>query len=108
MLQWDKVETINGLTVYADDSSSTTWYALPNNPRFRVDNGKPVFKFIKYKLPIEHASGKKGGGFLICDVEFGLNEAEEAALREVLQERVDARWAASGAAGRPPTRRSGG
>ncbi len=107
MLQWDKVETINGLTVYADDSSNTTWYALPNNPRFRVDNGKPVFKFIKYKLPIEHASGKKGGGFLICDVEFGLTEAEETALREVLQERVDARWAASGAVGQAPDAKIG-
>lgn len=92
MLKWDKVETINGLSVYGDEADPNLWYALPQTPRFRIDNGKPVFKFIKYKFPIEHAGGKKGGGFLICDVEFGVSRAEEDALREVLQERINARW----------------
>lgn len=96
MLKWDKVETLNGLSVYADDTDPTMWYALPQTPRFRIDNGKPVFRFIKYKFPIEHSSGKKGGGFLVCDVEFGINAAEEQALRETLQERVNARWFGAG------------
>ncbi|MFT3861566.1 hypothetical protein [Micropruina sp.] len=96
MLKWDKVETINGLSVYADDTDANTWYALPQTPRFRIDNGKPVFRFIKYKFPIEHSSGKKGGGFLICDVEFGMTPSEEQALREVLQERVTTRWFGAG------------
>ena len=96
MLQWDRVEVINGLSVYGDDDDWTTWYALPQNPRFRVDNGKPVFTFLKYKFPIERSATRKGGGFLVCDVEFGLNEQEEADLREVLQERVEQRWRAMG------------
>ena len=88
MLKWDKVETINGLSVYGDEADPNLWYALPQTPRFRIDNGKPVFKFIKYKFPIEHAGGKKGGGFLICDVEFGVSRSEEDALLEVLQDQV--------------------
>lgn len=102
MLKWDKVETINGLSVYADDTDWTTWYALPQTPRFRIDNHKPVFRFIKYKFPIDHASGKKGGGFLVCDVEFGLSEEEETALREVLQDRINALW--QGADAPPPAK----
>ena len=107
MLKWDKVEIINGLSVYADDSDWLTWYALPTNPRFRIDNGKPVFKFLKYKFPIDHASGKKGGGFLICDVAFGINAAEEQALREVLDERVKAQWQAIGGQGTAPAAKIG-
>lgn len=104
MLKWDNVETINGLSVYADEHDPALWYALPQTPRFRIDNGKPVFKFIKYKFPVEHASGKRGGGFLICDVEFGVSPAEEQALRELLQERVNATWSGRGD---PPKARIG-
>ncbi|MFT3886764.1 MAG: hypothetical protein QM713_01180 [Arachnia sp.] len=104
MLTWDKVETINGLSVYADDTDPFLWYALPQTPRFRIDNGKPVFKFIKYKFPIEHSSGKKGGGFLVCDVEFGVNRQEETDLLKVLQDRITSGWAG---AGEPPKAKIG-
>lgn len=96
MLKWDHVEVINGLSVYGDDTDPALWYALPQNPRFRVDDGKPVFKFIKYKMPIERSATRRGGGFLICDVEFSVTQAEEDALRAVLQERLDESWRARG------------
>lgn len=107
MLKWDKVEVINGLSVYGDDDDWTLSYALPQNPRFRIDNGKPVFKFMKYKFPIERSATRKGGGFLVCDVEFGVTPEEELALREVLQERVDATWRGMGGAGQAPPAKIG-
>ena len=60
---------IEGLSVFGDDSRRNAFYVLPNAPRFRIDpdTKKPVFKFIKYKLPVDRPDGKKGGGFVIFD-----------------------------------------
>src|SRR6185312_1276690 len=93
MLKWDRPEQIKGLTVYMDDTDWTMAYVLPATPRFRIDDdGNPVFRFLKYRFPIDRADGKKGGGFLVCDAEFGVSEAEEQAVRETLQERINEQW----------------
>jgi hypothetical protein len=89
MLKLDTAETIAGLTVYADDSSWNTFYVLPNSPRFRFDNGVPMFKFIKYRLPVDRPDGKKGGGFAFFDVEFTVPEDQLKAVTAQLQARVD-------------------
>lgn len=97
MLKWDAPELVNGLTTYWDDKDIATAYLLPNTPRFRLDDeGSPVFKFMKYKFPIDRADGKKGGGFLVCDVEFGVTKQQEDEIRDALQERVNQRWKAAG------------
>ena len=73
---------------------------IPEQPRFRLDpNGMPVFKFLKYKFPIERPDGLKGGGFLIFDVEFVVPDDKLAAIKQELQAEADAEAAA---AGKPP------
>ncbi|RIE03491.1 hypothetical protein [Cohnella faecalis] len=90
MLMWDKPEVVEGLTVYRDHEDRTLYYVLPSVPGFRIDdNGLPVFKFIKYRFPIDRPDGKKGGGFLIADVEFSVPEDKLAKVKEALQERLD-------------------
>lgn len=93
MLMWDKPENIEGLTVYRDHADGALYYILPSLPRFRIDdNGQPVFKFIKYRYPVDREDGKKGGGFLIADVEFVVPEDKLQKTVEKLQERLNLEW----------------
>ncbi|WP_127587749.1 hypothetical protein [Paenibacillus koleovorans] len=93
MLMWEKPELIEGCTVYRDHADTNMYYILPGQPGFRIDdNGHPVFKFIKYKFPVDRPDGKKGGGFLIADVEFTVPEDKLAKIKATLQERIDQSW----------------
>jgi hypothetical protein len=94
MIAFDKSNVIEGVTVYDDHADGTVSYALPTTPRFRIDEvtKKPVFKFIKYKFPVDRPDGKKGGGFLIFDVEFTLDDQLRQKVLAKLQERVNARF----------------
>lgn len=90
MLQIDAVETISGVQVFGDSDSKHTFYVLPNQPRFRIDeNGYPVFKFLKYRLPIDREDGKRGGGYIFFDSEFVVPEDKFEKIKETLQERVN-------------------
>ncbi len=89
MLMLDTAETVEGLTVYSDDASWNTFYILPSTPSFRFDNGVPMFKFLKYRLPIDRPDGKKGGGFAFFDVEFTVPDDKLKAVTKTLQARVD-------------------
>ena len=100
MLMFHNSDTIEGVTVYGDHASKNTFYVLPDTPRFRMDRGKPVFRFLKYRHPIDRPDGKKGGGFVIFDVEFVTPEEKLKKVTEVLQERANQRWKAAG--GKPP------
>ena len=71
MIRIDQELNVENVTVYRDEVQRNRFYVLPNQPRFRLDdNGKPVFKFIKYRDPVIHPDGVKGGGFVIFDSEF--------------------------------------
>ncbi|MDO8364285.1 MAG: hypothetical protein Q7V88_15445 [Actinomycetota bacterium] len=101
MLRIDRVQTIAGVPVYADDSDPFTFYAMPDSPRFRLDdNNVPVFRFLKYKEPVPRADGKNGGGFVFFDCEFVLDEARRAQIITVLEAQVNAALKA-GVQGRP-------
>ena len=90
MLQIDKVQLVDGVTVYGDHERFNVFYPLPQQPRYRRDpQGRPVFSFFKYKYPVDRPGGKKGGGFLIFDVEFVVDEAKLASVTQKLQEQVD-------------------
>lgn len=94
MLRIDTQETLNGLTVFADDAASHIFYVIPEAPRFRVDDkGQPVFKFIKYREPVDRPGDSKGGGFVFFDTEFSLTPDQDKAIREALQPRVNAAYA---------------
>ena len=90
MLQIDKVETIEGVQVFGDDESFSTYYLLPDTPRYRLDErGMPVFKFLKYRMPVDRQDGKKGGGFIIFDAEFVVPEQKIPKIKDVLQGKVN-------------------
>jgi hypothetical protein len=91
MLKISKQEIIAGVTVFGDDTFDDVFYPIPDSPRFRVDDtGTPVFKFLKYRNPIDHPSGRRGGGFVFFDTEFSLTPTKLAELTEELQARVQA------------------
>lgn len=93
MLQIDKVQQIVGVTVFGDGDPARfhVFYPLPNQPRYRVlDNGRFSFGFFKYRYPIDRPDGKRGGGFLLFDIEFVVEEAKLAQIRQQLQQQVDA------------------
>jgi hypothetical protein len=85
MIRIDQELSIEGVTVYRDEVQRNTFYVLPNQPRFRLDDsGKPVFKFIKYRDPIDKPDGSKGGGFVIFDSEFVVPEDKMTKVQKAL------------------------
>ena len=96
MLYIDKVQTIEGVTVYGDDSDFTTFYLVPDLPRFRInEDGKPAFSFYKYRNPIDRSDNSKGGGFLVCDVEFSVPDAKRDLIVKKLQSQIDVMFTGS-------------
>jgi hypothetical protein len=97
MLRTDRTQLIEGVTVFADHEKWDTFYLLPEQPRFRRDeNGDPVFQYLKYRTLVEHEDGSKGGAFAIFDVEVYVPEEKQAAIKEKLQEQVNAEAARRG------------
>jgi hypothetical protein len=98
MILFDKLQVIEGLSVYDDENNSWNaqeqkFYVIPGSPRFRLNDKKqPIFKFLKYRFPVDRPDGKKGGGALIFDVEFAVSEDKLAKVRAVLQEQVNLRF----------------
>jgi hypothetical protein len=87
----DKVRRIEGVTVYGDEKW-TKFYMLADIPRFRRnDDGTLAFSYFKYRNPIDRADESKGGGFLVCDVEFVVDEAKQALVVARLQEEINQR-----------------
>ena len=79
-------QIIEGHEVFGDTNDPTTFYVIPKSPRFRLDdNGRPIFKFVKYRLPVERDGGKRGGGFVFFDVAFYVPKDAEDKIRAALQ-----------------------
>ncbi len=96
MLQIDKVQVIDGVTVYGDDNNKAIFYIVPDVPRFRInDNLLPSFSFFKYRMPIDRVDGSKGGGFLVCDVELSLPPEKQEAVKQKLQAQINQQYANS-------------
>ncbi|MER3476420.1 MAG: hypothetical protein C4287_07520 [Leptolyngbya sp. ERB_1_2] len=95
MLKIDQVQVIEGVTVYSDEETAK-YYLVPDIPRFRVnEDGRPSFSFYKYRMPIDRADQTKGGGFLVCDVEFSVPEDKKQVIIKKLQEQVNQQFAGS-------------
>ena len=89
MLQIDKIQQINDVTVYGDDKSDFTFYLVPQTPRFRLEDGKPVFKFIKYR-ELRKEGNDLFGGVCAFDTEFVVAPDKLAAVKQELQNQVNA------------------
>lgn len=89
MLRIDKVEQIEGITIYGDDRNDHTFYLVPNQPRFRLDDeGKPIFRFLKYRSPVPREDGL-AGGYCFFDVAFVVPDDRLERVRATLQRRLD-------------------
>lgn len=96
MLAWTKEQRIPGIDdviAYGDSESPFIFYLVSATPRFRIGpDGSPVFLFMKYRDPVPREGGKKGGGFLICDVEFSVPADVQKKAIDALQEQVNAQF----------------
>ncbi|HLJ27861.1 MAG TPA: hypothetical protein VKY85_14210 [Candidatus Angelobacter sp.] len=96
MLAWTKEQRIPGVDdviAYGDSESPFVFYLVSSTPRFRIGpDGSPVFQFLKYREPVPRDGGKKGGGFLICDVEFSVPSDALKKATDALQEQVNAQF----------------
>jgi hypothetical protein len=89
MLQLDQSQQIEGVSIYKDDSRFDVFYLVPQQPRFRLDdNGNPVFKFLKYRFPVDRPDGRVGGGYVIFDSEFVVPEDKIARIKQALAAQV--------------------
>lgn len=59
-------------TFFKDDKDKDMFYVLPETPSFIMDNGKPRFRFIKYRGGSSDPNSK--GGFCVFSVALDLSE----------------------------------
>ncbi|WP_127806596.1 hypothetical protein [Hydrogenophaga sp. NH-16] len=98
MLKVPAFRTVDGVTVYADDTLWHRFYPVADQPRVRLDaDGQPVFLLVKYALSDEELARNptlpRGGGYLNVDVVFELDDAQREAVRANLQAWVDTEFA---------------
>ena len=93
MLQIDKVQTIEGVTVYGDDKKFEKFYVVPEQARYRRNpDGTLAFKFMKYRSPVDRGpNDPAGGGFCLFDSEFVVEEDKLERVKAVLQAQVNRR-----------------
>lgn len=88
-----KLPQFDDISVYSDDVSDFAVYLLAATPRIRIGpDGSPVFQFLKYREPVPREGGKKGGGFLICDVEFSVPADTVTKIQAFLQDEVNQKF----------------
>ncbi len=87
MLLLESQDMVGQTAYWADDTDPLQFYALPGEPTLAVRNGKPVFKYIKYRSPIDRPGGVKAGGFVVMQAELAIPAADEAEIRKRISER---------------------
>jgi len=81
---------IAGVTVFGDDEKYNVFYLLPEEPRYRINqDGTLAFQFLKYRHPINHSDGSKGGGYAMFDIELVVDEGLMPQILEDLTNRVN-------------------
>lgn len=91
MLKLDTQDVVGQTAYWADDTDPLQYYALPGEPTLAVRDGKAVFKFVKYRSPIDRPGGVKAGGLLVMQAELAIPAKDEAAIRSRIEERLKAR-----------------
>ncbi len=91
MIQIDKVQRIEGVTVFDDHEPDkfNFKYLFPERATIPVlPNGKLPFSFYKYRFPVDRPDGRKGGGFCLFDTAFTIDDATMAKVRPVLESQI--------------------
>lgn len=88
MLRLDKIQTIEGVTVFADDSFDNVYYVSPTTIRYRRDErGLPILRLLQYHMPGDEQSEPRRGYCLLA-LEFGVPEEKLADVAQVLQDQL--------------------
>lgn len=90
MLKLESQDVVGQTAYWADDRDPLQYYALPGEPTIAIRDGKPVFKYVKYRNPIDRPGGVKGGGLLVMQAELALPAKDEAEIRRRIGERLRA------------------
>ena len=53
MLLLESQDVVGQTAYWSDDSDPLQYYALPGEPTMAIRDGKPVFKYVKYRNPID-------------------------------------------------------
>lgn len=93
MISLDKIQTIEGVTVYGDDEKPDLFYPIPNYVRYRFhDDGKPIFSFFEYLRKVENPAPNganiDAGALCLFDVEFTLPKELEDKIRQNLEKQL--------------------
>jgi len=91
MLKLDTQDVVGQSAYWADDKDPLQYYVLPGEPTLAIRDGRAVFKFVKYRFPIDRPGGVKGGGMLVMQAELALPAKDEATIRSRIEERLKAR-----------------
>jgi hypothetical protein len=91
MLKLESQDVVGQTAYWEDDTNPLQYYALPGEPTMAIRDGKPVFKYVKYRNPIDRPGGIKGGGLLVMQAELALPAKDEAEIRRRIGERLRAR-----------------
>jgi hypothetical protein len=87
MLTFPEVLSMNGVVVFPDDEDPNVFYLLSEQPRLRMDNGKPVFRGLFWTDDASGANpGVAGlrGALLHFDVNLAITQqAQNAILDEI-------------------------
>jgi len=87
MLLLESQDVVGQTAYWADDTNPLQYYALPGEPTLAVRNGKPVFKYVKYRSPIDRPGGVKAGGFVVMQAELAIPKKDEEEIRRRISER---------------------
>lgn len=97
MLTAPAITTVNGVTIWGDDTDFFKCYLTSAHPRLRVDeNGDPIFLMVQYAISdqdrLDNPSLPDGAGYMNFDITFQVTPEEEEAARAEMQLQVDAEW----------------
>lgn len=82
--------TVEGCTVFMDDTDALNIYVMPQSPHIALDaDGRPLFSLVQYRRPLDRVpeadrATKLGGGLLTFSVDLARTAEQEAAIRQAV------------------------
>jgi hypothetical protein len=91
MLKLESQDVVGQTAYWEDDADPLQYYALPGEPTLAIRDGRPVFKYVKYRSPIDRPGGVKAGALVVMQAELALPAKDEQEIRNRIAERLRAR-----------------
>ena len=91
MLKLESQDVVGQTAYWEDDADPFQYYALPGEPTLAIRDGRPVFKYVKYRSPVDRPGGVKAGAMVVMQAELALPAKDEQEIRNRIAERLRAR-----------------